>query len=1019
MKKKVVFLFILLSFLAAFFYLKYKFIPLTMYLIQKFTGIKIACSRVDFDFRPWILNLRLDEAKILGPVSGHAGSIFASIDLKKRILLTQLKISKFSIHLPSGEKGLSFPPIEYLQATDGKLIVENTAISVKKLELRNLIPGRVFALFAELVYPPYFEYGLIKMGGRYGESEGPFSGIYEIKGFYLPSIISHSDGTLDLKGSFTYKNGRIKADGKFKTASLLFYGNIFKKPYKLTDASGLLSIRGSISDFSITTSILNSDGIALEILFNFSSGKLTGLKLKTNKMEIEVIKEHLHTENLVGFDPLMFVRGGKIKIEDLVYTETPPSFSTKLFLSQASLFVSGYSFEEMEGEIVMDTKRLYILDAKAKYRSSFIERVNGEISLTQRPTINLEGSFLCDLSDISEFIKYDKVSIFGGSARGHAKIRWDETHGLKYEGEAEIRNANGEFYGTQSDFSGKILFSDEKLFLDPLFFYDGGTALFVKGSLDKNGAKLSFDGKISSLSLDRLKGSTFFDFDGTASVSFMLESSKEKLFLSGGFDLTGFTISIPQVFFKEEGINCEMILDLEKTENLVVVKKTDFKLGSMNIKGSGKKDQKSMDFDISVEIGNIAEVAPYFFLGEFSEEGYLRAEISAKGVLPSFEKLPSLKGYVEIKNGLLRLPHLIYPVRNLDLRADLKGESIQMEVFGAKIGHSELKSATINVEGIDNPLLVGFVNFDTICTCDFRTEEEISFPFLEEGLPKKSRISLDIFAKNASHGNLLINGLKLNIQKEGAHISINGVAANLLGGDMRFEGSLSLVRPKPEFQSEIKSIGIDLKEVSSSILKKENLLEGKAALTAKLKAKGKTLNEMGKNLSGEFQFMARKGTIRKWNFLAKILELLNVYRLAQLKLDLQKEGLSYDRMGGTFFLAGSVLQTENFVIDSPSMIIAGKGEIDVKRDYMDGKVSVFPLVALEKTIDKIPILRRILRGKERGFLSVNYTVEGRIMDPEVKIDVVKTLPGKVFDVMKNLLTIPAFPWEVLELDKGK
>ncbi len=58
------------------------------------------------------------------------------------------------------------------------------------------------------------------------------------------------------------------------------------------------------------------------------------------------------------------------------------------------------------------------------------------------------------------------------------------------------------------------------------------------------------------------------------------------------------------------------------------------------------------------------------------------------------------------------------------------------------------------------------------------------------------------------------------------------------------------------------------------------------------------------------------------------------------------------------------------------MLITGKGNINAKNQEVDGTITVSPLVAFDKTIDKIPILRRIVRNKDRGFIYASYNVKG-------------------------------------------
>jgi hypothetical protein len=77
---------------------------------------------------------------------------------------------------------------------------------------------------------------------------------------------------------------------------------------------------------------------------------------------------------------------------------------------------------------------------------------------------------------------------------------------------------------------------------------------------------------------------------------------------------------------------------------------------------------------------------------------------------------------------------------------------------------------------------------------------------------------------------------------------------------------------------------------------------------------------------------------------------------------------------------------------------------------------VSPLVTIDKTIKKIPILRSILRDKNKGFIYASYNVGGNIDDPDIRLNYVETIGGRTIDTMKNLLTLPV---ELFEKNSGK
>jgi uncharacterized protein YhdP len=146
--------------------------------------------------------------------------------------------------------------------------------------------------------------------------------------------------------------------------------------------------------------------------------------------------------------------------------------------------------------------------------------------------------------------------------------------------------------------------------------------------------------------------------------------------------------------------------------------------------------------------------------------------------------------------------------------------------------------------------------------------------------------------------------------------------------------------------------------------------------------------------------------------LAKIFALLNVYDLFQGKIDFGKDGLLYKKMGASFTIKNGVCQTKNFLLDSQSMVITGAGDIDLNKETINATLEVSPLVALDRTIDKIPIVRSIIKNKNKGFLYVVYSVTGPFDDPDITTNYVGTVGTKSLEILRNILV---FPIEVFDI----
>ena len=63
-------------------------------------------------------------------------------------------------------------------------------------------------------------------------------------------------------------------------------------------------------------------------------------------------------------------------------------------------------------------------------------------------------------------------------------------------------------------------------------------------------------------------------------------------------------------------------------------------------------------------------------------------------------------------------------------------------------------------------------------------------------------------------------------------------------------------------------------------------------------------------------------------------------------------------------------------------------------------------MCIDKTINKIPVHRRLVRDKNRGFISASYNVKGKVTDPDISLNYVDTIGGKTINTLKNVITLP-------------
>jgi hypothetical protein len=161
---------------------------------------------------------------------------------------------------------------------------------------------------------------------------------------------------------------------------------------------------------------------------------------------------------------------------------------------------------------------------------------------------------------------------------------------------------------------------------------------------------------------------------------------------------------------------------------------------------------------------------------------------------------------------------------------------------------------------------------------------------------------------------------------------------------------------------------------------KNNLATGTFDFKGEIMAKAKP-DALSHALTGKLSFAAEKGRIYRFGLLAKLLAILNVTEIYRGNIpDLAGEGFAYHGMSAAAKLQGSKIILEDCTIDGASMGIACKGDIDLAHRKMDLIILVAPFKTVDRIVDILPLIGRILGGK---LISIPFRAKGDLEDPEV------------------------------------
>lgn len=984
---------------------------LLSHFLSRATGSSVRIAETRFGWADGHLMVILRNTDLQGAVSGHIGTCEINVPLRLAPVFKKVAITDFRIVLPEGGiRGDGVPlSINHLSLSRGTVTYRGEEFRVEELTADQLQAGKPIRLQASI--SSQHGYGHLRLTGtgtyRGAESEG--SGRFSLTGFELGKLTDRLKGTASLEGEFTCRQGRCAIAGPVAAKDFALKGHPFKKPLLVPAVRGRISLSHQAGSTELAAEDLSYRGIPARLHVSVANGELTGLRVSSGAFDLSLAREFLvEPPASTGLTELpSMVRGGKGTIREIVY-EAGKAIRGDVEIQDATLVYRGHEIERAGARIGFDGDSLRVVGAQGTFRNSFFRGFDGSAGLAEGGTMNMKGLFDLDLEDIPHLYDLGEIRLIQGRTQGVAEVLQEKGKKPTVRGAGKVAGGRLEWRRIEAVGEGSYRFTDEKISFDPLVLSSGRSRIVAAGNAGTRLARGAIRGVLHGDETRRLLDLPPY-LDGTVSLDLALEKEDDNLRVGGSILLDDLFLEIPNVFKKEKGVEGRITLSGNFTPRGVTIDEGRLSLDTMVLDVTGTVDaRKTMDLKLAMEVEKLQRLGRLFFLDEETTEGDARLSVSVKGLRFPLRRLPFVTGQVRVRNGTIRLPFLPKPLREISLTGDFKGDAFEIVLGSLTCGTTRVNHGLLHLQGLDQPRLSLSLDLEHLRLGDFQDHKE----FLLQPIPQGTILSeaegdlsirartFDIVGFSGSEGSL-------SAHLRERRISIPQVRARLFGGTSHLQGMVDLSGPLPRVQVSARLHDVENSRFLDALGARSQVIEGPATIIGSLEATGTGVSAMMESMDGNAIVYSRNGVIRRWNLLSKVFGLLNLYDLVRGRVDFGQEGLPYRKLGGTFKIEDGVLSTSDFIVDSPSMFISMDGKIDSKTRTVEGNVAVSPLVALDTTIGKIPILRNILKGQNKGFLYAAYTVKGPIDDPDISVDLVNTIGGKTLEILRNILVLPA------------
>lgn len=980
------------------------------YVVKKVTGGEVDAARFDYSYDSGHIVLKLADLTIKGNLQGTVKRLDIYANLWSRPFLKSTIMSDFDLTLLDIKGKTRFIPLpaELLEIKGGAITYSKQRIFIDALTIEKLKSGKPFLLTLKARNESTFKTITISGEGIYKGKSTELKGNLHIVGIDLARLSRNLKGAAVIHGPFTFANQSFSFTGPFEITGFEVRDRALKKPLAIERYAGQATV--DYANAAAEVGIKNIGFLKTTFSLNLKADKdnLISLDLSSGFIDVNNIKDFISPENVARGSHKLWeaIQEGKVRIARFHHEKKKPLYAD-VELKDLDFVYRDMNFRNVEALLSIDNHRVTITKGRGEFKSSHFSDAEGFVSLAHDKEVKVKGNYMVNLVDIPYMLDVGEVRFRRGITQGVMELFGNMAQGYKIRGNGKIDNGAVSWKKISASARGSYHFTDDEITFDPLIVRKAGTDLKIRGKWSKKSLGIFMKG---SLDVDDIKTHIFLPWsvNGVASVDGSLRRDGKVLALEADAIMDNISFTIPQFLTKDRGVRSKTHIKATYDNKQANIEQFSYNLDGIDVSGTGTIGYHSiLNFHLAVTIPDFERVAPLFFFQDTAPKGNLDLNLVFKDVKWPLTKIPAMTGFVRVNNGFINLPWFSKPLKEINLSGDFKGDAFEIHASRLVYGKTILDTSKLTVVDVEKPRFSLSLAMNTLDISDFTDESSFVIRSMSpKGILANASGDFVVRADSIKLPNMTGNQLLGSGDLRQRQVNLHQLTANLMGGYAHIKGSANLAGKVPRMNIEGKLSSITGGHFLRALGAQSSVVDGEGAITGNLQFDGGTKAELLESLEGSVGIYSRNGAIRKWNLLAKVFGLLNLYDLFRGKVQFTEAGLPYSKMGASFAVEKGVFSTNNFLIDSPSMLITGSGSIDTTNGEISGDINVSPFVTVDRTIDKIPVIRRLLRSRERGLIYASYHVTGNVEEPEIKTNYVSTIGGRAVETLKNILTLP-------------
>jgi AsmA-like C-terminal region/AsmA family/Protein of unknown function len=433
----------------------------------------------------------------------------------------------------------------------------------------------------------------------------------------------------------------------------------------------------------------------------------------------------------------------------------------------------------------------------------------------------------------------------------------------------------------------------------------------------------------------------------------------------------------------------------------------------------------SIDAALSTGTLSLSRVPEWIAKGGF-EAGNVELSLDMKGKGLDW-KAWKITGWLALTNGLMNVKGTEGSIQDLYLRVRFVKNGAEIKRLSFRLLDSDVALEGAVRNWAVKPTITAKIESNQM-DLDLLIPKGQRSPIREllEILAATSKVQATVSMARGRYKHLKFGSLSARLMVQDGMLDLDRLSGQSTNGEVAGRIVVQLPRKAPaDAELSVRATGLLVEDLLKLLGPKAGVITGEARVTGTIRGDGKNPHGLYPTLDGKVDVLLENGRIFKSEERAvwKIISILNLPAVLQGKVDLEKDGLPYNKISAKLLVRNGLFETENLIIDSPIVKITAAGNYDLPTDQIDMVWAVSPFGSYSQFLKTIPLFGRLFAGDRKGIATALFSVKGSIEDPEVTYLPMKSFATGVtglaqlaFDILKNTIMLPI---DLMTPDEGK